>query len=42
LASQIKGDVLLQWWLYFEPLTTAARTVDIDYLAIWQDRFTNF
>jgi hypothetical protein len=42
LASQIKGDVLLQWWLYFEPLTTAARTVDIDYLAIWQDRFTSF
>ncbi len=42
LASQIKGSILMQLWIYFEPLTTAARTIDIDYLAIWQDRFTNF
>lgn len=38
LASQIKGDVLLQPWFYWEPLATAARTIDIDYIAVWQDR----
>lgn len=38
LASQIKGDVLLQAWMYWEPLTTASRTIDIDYISIWQDR----
>ena len=38
LASQIKGDVLQHFWFYVESLTTSARTVDIDYVALWQDR----
>lgn len=42
LASQIKGDILLQLWQYWEPLTTSARTIDLDYLAVWQDRNTSF
>lgn len=39
LASQIKGDVLLEPRFYMEAATTTAETVDIDYMAIWQDRF---
>jgi hypothetical protein len=42
LASQIKGSILLQQWNYFEPLTTSARTIDIDYIGIWQDRLTSY
>ena len=38
LASQIKGDVLQHFWFYVESLTTSARTIDIDYIAVWQDR----
>ena len=38
LASQIKGNVLLESRLYWEALTTSARTVDVDYITIWQDR----
>ena len=38
LASQIKGDVLIQPWLYVEPLASSAIIIDIDYWAIWQDR----
>lgn len=38
LANQIKGDVLLESRIYFEALTTSARTIDLDYIAIWGDR----
>lgn len=38
LASQIKGDVLLGPVFVAEAKTTSARTVDIDYIAVWQDR----
>lgn len=38
LASQIKGSVLMESRLYWEALTTSARTIDVDYIAIWQDR----
>lgn len=38
IASQIKGNVLLRPWFYVAPLASAARTVDIDYIAVWQDR----
>ena len=41
LASQIKGDVLLHPWFMVQTLTTAAITVDIDYISVWQDRFTS-
>lgn len=39
LASQIKGDVLLEPRFYVETTTTGSLTVDIDYIAVWQDRF---
>jgi hypothetical protein len=38
IASQIKGDVLLEARLYVEALTTAARVCDVDLIAVWQDR----
>ena len=38
IASQIAGNVLLRPWFYVAPLASAARTVDIDYIAVWQDR----
>ena len=38
LANQIKGNVLLESRIYWEALTTSARTVDLDYIAIWADR----
>ncbi|KKM85186.1 hypothetical protein LCGC14_1291570 [marine sediment metagenome] len=38
LASQIKGDVLLGPLIVVEAVTTSARTTDIDYLAVWQER----
>lgn len=38
LASQIKGDVLIQPWFYYEPLASSAIVIDIDYWALWQDR----
>ncbi len=37
LASQIKGDVLLEARLYIEALTTSVRTADVDSITIWQD-----
>jgi hypothetical protein len=37
IASQIKGDVLMEARLYVEALTTAARVCDIDAITIWQD-----
>jgi hypothetical protein len=40
LASQIKGDVLLHPIFYIQTLTTASKTVDIDYISCWQDRIT--
>lgn len=38
LASQIKGDVLMEARVYIEALTTAVRVCDVDMIAIWQDR----
>ncbi len=38
LPSQIEGGVLLHPLLLMESLTTSAITVDIDYIAVWQDR----
>lgn len=39
LASQINGAVLVQPWFYWENVTNAtALTIDIDYVAVWQDR----
>jgi hypothetical protein len=38
IGSQIKGDVLLLPWFYYEPQTTSAIVVHIDYWGIWQDR----
>lgn len=38
LASQIKGDVLMQPWFYLEPLASAALVIDIDYWGVWMDR----
>jgi hypothetical protein len=40
IASQIKGDVLLHPIFYIQTLTTASKTVDIDYISVWQDRIT--
>lgn len=38
LASQIKGDVLLEPLYLVESLSANTRTTDIDYIAVWQDR----
>jgi hypothetical protein len=39
LASQINGAVLVKPWFYWENVTNAtAQTIDLDYIAIWQDR----
>jgi hypothetical protein len=38
LAKSLEGDTLLQFWGYWEPLTTSARNISIDYIGIWQDR----
>lgn len=39
LASQINGAILLKPWFYWENVTNAtALTIDIDYVAVWQDR----
>lgn len=40
LATQVEGGDLLMPWFYWEPVTTAARTINIDYIAVWQDRAT--
>ncbi len=38
LASQIKGSVLLGPTIVVEAVTTSARTTNVDYIAVWQDR----
>ena len=38
LASQIKGDVLMGPTIVVEAVTTSARTTNVDYIAVWQDR----
>jgi len=38
LESQIEGGTLVHARLIMEALTTSAITVDIDYIAVWQDR----
>jgi hypothetical protein len=39
VASQINGAILVKPWFYWENVTNAtALTIDIDYVAIWQDR----
>lgn len=38
IGSQIEGGVLVRPRFLMEALTTSARTINIDYLAVWQDR----
>lgn len=38
LASRIEGGTLVAARICYESLTTSARTVDVDWWAIWQDR----
>jgi hypothetical protein len=39
IGARLEGDTLLQWWAYWEPLTTSAVAISIDYIGIWQDRY---
>jgi hypothetical protein len=39
IGARIEGDTLLQFWGYWEPLTTSARNISVDYIGIWQDRY---
>lgn len=39
IGARLEGDTMLQWWAYWEPLTTSAVAVSIDYIGIWQDRY---
>ena len=38
-ANSIEGGVLLHLWAGWETLATTAKTVDIDYVTAWQDRY---
>ncbi len=38
IGSQIEGGVLVRPRMLFEALTTSARTIDLDFIAAWQDR----
>ena len=37
-ASSIEGGTLLHVWGGWETLATTAKTIDIDYITVWQDR----
>lgn len=38
IGSQIEGGTLVRPHALWEALTTSARTIDIDYIGVWQDR----